>query len=146
MDVCDPLDFSNDGFRCKYLFPSCRILRRTGQSISFSKSLFWTKAFPRSLSPQLSFVTLHISSLQSRLAKKVLSNNEVGWAPTKRKRGPSRSSRSSRSPRSPRSSRSPRSPRSSRPPRSSRSHILLDKEKTRAMRRIEEKIEEEEEI
>lgn len=47
---------------------------------------------------------------------------DVGWTPTKRKRGPSRSSRSSRS------------------------HILLVKEKTRALRRIEEKIEEEEEI
>ena len=42
---------------------------------------------------------------------------DVGWAPTKRKRGPSRSSRS---------------------------HIMLVKEKTRTMRRIEEKIEEEE--
>ena len=67
-DVCYP---SIDGFPCKYLFPSCRILRRTGQNISFFKiTSFWTKAFPRSLSPQLSFVTLHISSLKSRLTTK----------------------------------------------------------------------------
>jgi len=67
-DVCYP---SIDGFPCKYLFPSCRILRRTGQNISFFKiTSFWTKAFPRSLLPQLSFVTFHISSLQSRLTTK----------------------------------------------------------------------------
>ena len=44
--ACNPLDLSNDGFPCKYLFPWCSILHRTGQNISFSKSLpFGQKLF-----------------------------------------------------------------------------------------------------
>ena len=57
----------------------------------------------------------------------MLFGNKVGWASTKRKKGPTRSSHLTLC-------------------LSSRSHTLLVKEKTRAMRRIEEKIEEEEEI
>ena len=57
----------------------------------------------------------------------MLFSNKVGWAPTKRKKGPTRSSHLTHC-------------------LSSMSHTLLVKEKARAMRKIEEKIEEEEEI
>ena len=57
----------------------------------------------------------------------MLFSNNVGWAPTKRKKGPTRSSHLTHC-------------------LSSMSHTLLVKEKARAMRKIEEKIEEEEEI
>jgi len=81
---------------------------------SFSTFTFTTVVFCHS--PPYFFTAVKVDKKGVVQQQNIL---EVGWASTKRKRGPTRSSRS---------------------------HTLLVKEKTKAMRRIEEKIEEEEEI